>query len=72
MESGKEVKYIGRVAKIEKVNGNETLTYFHTDHLGSTRAVTDSAGNQSSGTDIGSDDRNDKYWKDSRNPWTTS
>ena len=45
IESGKETKYIGRIAKIEKMNGTETTTYFHIDHLGSTRAVTDSAGN---------------------------
>ncbi|MFQ6089526.1 MAG: hypothetical protein ACE5K0_11600 [Candidatus Methanofastidiosia archaeon] len=41
LETGVETKYIGSIAKIE----NGVTTYYHVDHLGSTRQVTDENGN---------------------------
>ncbi|MFQ6087740.1 MAG: hypothetical protein ACE5K0_02415 [Candidatus Methanofastidiosia archaeon] len=40
IETGVETKYIGSIAKIE----NGVTTYYHVDHLGSTRQMSDGNG----------------------------
>ncbi|RLF97134.1 hypothetical protein DRN58_09125, partial [Thermococci archaeon] len=50
LTTGTETKYLYangfRIAKIVNNNGNETVTYYHQDHLLSTRLLTDQNGNK--------------------------